>query len=330
MPVQNCQDFHFDFDFDCTAGPGSTPPRDDCGDAEYALRLHFYLNGSSVDVPRQGESGCVESDEAIAWKLQQEWNGEQGAVVDLSSDSDEETIVKLCIICNTRPANKSSLQFSSRPTWCCKTCSREQKTAAVVKSCDICTEELRGIEFAQLQNCDHSFCQTCMQRYVGAELEQGHYPIRCPHGAECREPLTSRECFSFIVTEQDQKRFSQMEVEAGIPLAQRVYCPKASCSTLFVGPDDEDGDGCAVCAACEHVFCIRCKSPWHGGMTCEEHKNDLEDGDTLRLAAQLNWKKCPHCGHMVEKRSGCNTMACRCGGRFCYQCGAQRCNHMHA
>jgi hypothetical protein len=112
LPVQNCQDFHFDFDFDCTAGPGSTPPRDDCGDAEYALRLHFYLNGSSVDVPRQGESGCVESDEAIAWKLQQEWNGEQGAVVDLSSDSDEETIVKLCIICNTRPANKSSLQFS--------------------------------------------------------------------------------------------------------------------------------------------------------------------------------------------------------------------------
>jgi hypothetical protein len=53
----------------------------------------------------------------------------------------------------------------------------------------------------------------------------------------------------------------QMEVEAGIPLAQRVYCPKASCSTLFVGPDDEDGDGCAVCAAGEHVLFFRYPPP---------------------------------------------------------------------
>ncbi len=50
-----------------------------------------------------------------------------------------------------------------------------------------------------------------------------------------------------------------MEVDAGIPLADRVYCPKQSCSTLFVVPDDEDGtaDGSAVCTACKFVFCVR-------------------------------------------------------------------------
>jgi hypothetical protein len=33
----------------------------------------------------------------------------------------------------------------------------------------------------------------------------------------------------------------QMEVENTIPLGQRVYCPRASCSTLFMVPDDEEG-----------------------------------------------------------------------------------------
>ena len=49
----------------------------------------------------------------------------------------------------------------------------------------------------------------------------------------------------------------QMEVEAGLPLADRVYCPKSTCSALFVLPDNRGNkaDSSAVCAACDYVFC---------------------------------------------------------------------------
>ena len=51
-----------------------------------------------------------------------------------------------------------------------------------------------------------------------------------------------------------------------------------------------------LCVRLVHV--CRCKCEWHKGMTCEDCKNTEEDEETLKLAAEHNWKKCPKCGYV--------------------------------
>jgi len=76
----------------CCAGP------DNSGDADflyaYALQLQEELNREAT-LQEVFSSG-----------------GREGGVVVLSSDSDDEGVVPLCILCNLRYANRSSRQFS--------------------------------------------------------------------------------------------------------------------------------------------------------------------------------------------------------------------------
>eukprot|EP00438_Fugacium_kawagutii_P006542 Skav222198 [mRNA] locus=scaffold1745:80173:80991:- [translate_table: standard] len=51
---------------------------------------------------------------------------------------------------------------------------------------------------------------------------------------------------------------------------------------------------------------------------------DLEEIVALQ---ELGCRRCPSCGTWIQKQSagwvtGCDKMTCRCGGRFCFQCGS--------
>lgn len=63
----------------------------------------------------------------------------------------------------------------------------------------------------------------------------------------------------------------------------------------------------------------------------DENKNDNENNliqkSELQLTAdllyQLDIRICRRCKNGVEKSSGCNKLMCRCGYKFCYQCGIE-------
>ena len=98
---------------------------------------------------------------------------------------------------------------------------------------------------------------------------------------------------------------------------------------------------CIQCDECKTMICYQCESPWHNVMD----KNDVTNGickkiiandnktwidaKTKRLMKQNNFQKCPRCGMMIEKASGCNHMThSNCphktesnGTHFCYTCG---------
>jgi len=94
------------------------PPADDSGDAAYALQLHRRLNGGASRSRQETLTSLEDSDAALAWRLQQELNAEEGDIVLLSpSDSDDEGTTQLCAVCHTRPADKSSLHFSRSASW---------------------------------------------------------------------------------------------------------------------------------------------------------------------------------------------------------------------
>lgn len=39
------------------------------------------------------------------------------------------------------------------------------------------------------------------------------------------------------------------------------------------------------------------------------------------MLEEMGFKKCGRCLVRVEKRDGCNHMACKCGAHFCWKCG---------
>lgn len=55
-------------------------------------------------------------------------------------------------------------------------------------------------------------------------------------------------------------------------------------------------------------------------------KPDLDLAETKAMEG-LGYRQCPMCGVWIEKQAagwitGCDKMTCRCGGRFCFQCGS--------
>lgn len=63
------------------------------------------------------------------------------------------------------------------------------------------------------------------------------------------------------------------------------------------------------------------------GLSCAEFQklpkklHSAAGAGVFDLAQSKNWKRCPKCGHMVERNTGCDYMTCRCKAHFCYACG---------
>ena len=46
--------------------------------------------------------------------------------------------------------------------------------------CRICMEDQPDDFVARLDPCGHSFCRTCIKDYIGAKIEEHHFPVLCP------------------------------------------------------------------------------------------------------------------------------------------------------
>lgn len=106
------------------------------------------------------------------------------------------------------------------------------------------------------------------------------------------------------------------------------------------------------CPNCKKTGCVKCKMNHLSDVTCEQHLLDRkaylenltelkqfrhdyladflirgENNNDLQLTAetllQLDIRICRRCKQGVEKSSGCDKFMCRCGYKFCYQCGIE-------
>ncbi|KAL0460672.1 UNVERIFIED_CONTAM: hypothetical protein Slati_0694400 [Sesamum latifolium] len=183
--------------------------------------------------------------------------------------------------------------------------------------------------------CQHSSCFSCMFNHVEARLLQGFLP-KCPF-EDCNSDLDLDSCQNLLTPQL----FGIMRLrvrEASIPDAHKIYCPYPRCSSLLSIPElqgpslasssnaDPQLETAKTCPTCNAMFCISCKVPWHGNMSCDDYKrlNPLPcnaDMALMSLATLKNWRQCPNCNHMISLTRGCNRMRCRCGREFCYTCG---------
>ncbi|KAG6417616.1 hypothetical protein SASPL_119800 [Salvia splendens] len=192
-------------------------------------------------------------------------------------------------------------------------------TKNLMKTCTICLEDTDVDQMLLIAGCLHSYCLSCMSKYVHYKLLQGILP-KCPN-ENCKSLLELDSCRKFLTPELFDIMCQRVK-EASIPPAEKIYCPYSRCSSLLSKTElqGSKGDaievlGCRKCSHCGGLFCINCKVPWHSNMSCSAFKTGNPSSSNEKklksLATKNLWRQCPKCSHMVSLSVGCYHIYCR-------------------
>ncbi|XP_076917709.1 E3 ubiquitin-protein ligase RSL1-like [Bidens hawaiensis] len=179
---------------------------------------------------------------------------------------------------------------------------------------EICIEPvtLRNNKFNDYNDkCVHPFCTECMTKYIQMKLEDNLSDIRCPATTckHCLKPLSCR----LKITQQLFVKWCDVLCESTVLPIERVYCPNKECSELILNECGDQKLKRCVCPTCKKPFCFMCKVTWHEGFTCEETRKHRDENSVAfdLLYKKNKWRRCPRCGHCVERVDGCALIRCR-------------------
>lgn len=223
---------------------------------------------------------------------------------------------KFCPHCNEKFPSRIEAVVHAVFCRACKKCSAEPAT------CSACCDDGQCIRFP----CgNHLFCAQCLFQQVRHGLrDRSMLPLRC-----CRVEVQPGDAVDRAVaqmlSEESREKYQETMM---MKIAKDVmYCPRADCGALIVLDDFRASsltlDGPHGCPKCQQALCFECKSEWHAGMTCAQYQwvaAKSKDAIT-KFCLAMNWMRCFECGHVAEKKAGCNHITCICGAQFCYVCG---------
>lgn len=205
------------------------------------------------------------------------------------------------------------------------------------EDCPICLEAVPAGKGVRLSNCAHTVCGGCLEQQMASCFEEGKCfeAFSCPR-PECRERLSHRE-LRVVLGELRFGRLSKRSLEKAVLSCANLFACRATadCDGKFCW-DDHGRDGRhhrpkkATCEVCLKEQCIVCgASPFHRGQTCTEaivgdetDKHAAAEAATRKfMSSSATIRVCVMCKVGVERREGCAKMQCRCGFRFCFECG---------
>jgi LSD1 subclass zinc finger protein len=127
------------------------------------------------------------------------------------------------------------------------------------------------------------------------------FPIRC-----CKQIIPVNRISSALSTRTKRLYTSRVDEEA-VPLAERLYCPQASCRQLIVRKYQKPGAKYQKCPRCRTLICSECRDLAHADRECVE---DPGLAGVLEVARRNHWQRCFSCHAMVEKMEGCQHVKC--------------------
>ncbi|GAM29242.1 hypothetical protein SAMD00019534_124180 [Acytostelium subglobosum LB1] len=161
-----------------------------------------------------------------------------------------------------------------------------------------------------------------MQSYCQDKIKDRANPIVCPTPT-CKTEVVPID-IQILVGDELYLKYSTSCLDRLISTsADFALCTTPNCEYAFIN----EGDVARFeCPKCKKVQCLKCKTAYHEGTSCEKYQQWLKEngqGDTLfeKVVQEKGFRKCPKCSATVEKREGCNHMTCRCQWHFCYRCG---------
>jgi len=176
--------------------------------------------------------------------------------------------------------------------------------------CSICFDEVYKKHTRAFDECGHRFCKECLKEYYSSTINTGGdvCKIHCP-SRECDTLVPDHEIRKLVDDETMQKyeRFCLLSFLNTDPNAH--WCPYKDCENVMMA---EPGQERIRCNVCFRSSCVKCKVPWHHGMSCLECavNSQPEDKQTAKWKRKHGVKGCPHCGLLSTRISGCPDMIC--------------------
>jgi len=169
----------------------------------------------------------------------------------------------------------------------------------------------------------HLFCRDCLRRASEVAIGDAKVELKCL--GQCDSPFdlaALQKALKPTMFEKWLKAIQASEMEkAGLEGLEN--CPFCPYSTIMDTSPEEDKVFVCRNPDCGKDSCRLCREPSHIPQRCDEIEKDAE---VKKRTAEENKKseelmrKCPSCGKVFIKESGCNRMKCECGAEMCYVC----------
>ena len=186
--------------------------------------------------------------------------------------------------------------------------------------CHICLDTITNEVI--IEKCSHKFCSECFEDYLNNLINTNNIEnIPCPE-KKCNNKSLSPDFFSHYISEQQLIKYRNFKTQNEIASNKlKVFCPICNSYANIDNPDKYNPNNISykksklICQN-SHTFCS-CGSPEHEGECYHESK------EFKKLLIKEKIKKCPKCGFLIKKNSGCNHMTCgnkACKYEFCWLC----------
>lgn len=144
--------------------------------------------------------------------------------------------------------------------------------------------------------CGHTYCFPHIQQLIETALiDDERFPAGC-----CNENVML-ELVGRALSQDIQNKYKAKQRE--FETTDRTYCSNPHCA-IFIDMNDTTSDRFIRCNICNTMTCRVCKGNEHAG----ECTKDKDYKETLKTAEAKKWKRCPKCGQVIDRRSGCNDM----------------------
>jgi len=171
-----------------------------------------------------------------------------------------------------------------------------------------------------------------MNGFVSARIDDGASKIVCPvNYLGCGNEVSPSELKRLLRPEVFERysnlleKHEQPKKATSINAQQTVPCPVCEAAVPVSGKSNRKTND-LTCTACTAQFC-RVHGLDHVGVPCEKTKPPLRQELQNWWWQKWHTRKCPRCGHRIQKNGGCNHMTCRCGHEICWRCGGDYVKH---
>jgi E3 ubiquitin-protein ligase RNF144 len=183
----------------------------------------------------------------------------------------------------------------------------------VLQVCPIC---LSQIDNPITLECNHLFCQKCIEKYVQTKIAENETQILCPY-ENCNIKINESKMESLLGDySEDLSKYRELcsqKYEHKVSICNNC---KRSCKRY------QEDDLLVYCNNCDKYFCCVCKEEDCRGLPCSNTEKLKEEFDMVRCSFIWdNVKKCPRCLCVLVKEEGCAAVKCSyCKVKFCWQC----------
>ncbi|EAR98588.2 Ibr domain protein (macronuclear) [Tetrahymena thermophila SB210] len=184
-----------------------------------------------------------------------------------------------------------------------------------IVNCNICCQDKLGTQTIQLSSfCTHSFCISCLEKYISFRIQDGKCThIYCPQ-ANCKSVLNDKEIQKIISKSSFQQYLKIKKLSLINNDKQIRYCQKGNCDSYV---KFSPGTQIEACQYCNSKVCYDCYMPAHKGMTCEQNM----EKKLQALIHAIRKGDCPSCKNSIMKIQVENAVRCpTCNFDFCWLC----------